>query len=71
MLPFQITGFLILAIDWALALILLWIGFKMIAAPLGLHIPISLSLGVLFGALATGVGASLLFNPPSKNDPQQ
>lgn len=35
------------ALTWALAGILGWIGFKMIAAPLGLHVPIAISLSVL------------------------
>ncbi len=43
------------ALAWALSGILAWISFKMIAAPLGLHVPIAISLSVLgvllFGAI--------------------
>jgi tellurite resistance protein TerC len=35
------------ALNWALAIILAWISFKLIAAPLGLHVPVAISLGVL------------------------
>lgn len=35
------------ALSWALAGILGWIGFKMIAAPLGLHVNVGISLAVL------------------------
>lgn len=35
------------ALTWALAGILAWISFKMIAAPLGLHVPVAISLAVL------------------------
>lgn len=52
------------AINWALAGILLWIGLKMIAAPLGFHPPIAVSLGILFTILTSGVAASLLFKTP-------
>ena len=52
------------AIDWSLAGILLWIGFKMIATPLGLHTPIAISLGVLFAVLGAGVMASLFLPAP-------
>lgn len=47
------------ALSWALAGILGWISFKMIAAPLGLHIPIAISLSVLavflFGSILLSV----------------
>ncbi len=47
------------ALSWALAGILAWISFKMIAAPLGLHIPIAISLSVLavflFGSILLSV----------------
>lgn len=35
------------ALSWALSGILAWISFKMIAAPLGLHVPVTISLIVL------------------------
>lgn len=41
------------ALSWALAGILAWISFKMIAAPLGLHVPVAISLSVL-GVLLVG-----------------
>lgn len=53
------------AIDWSLAIILLWIGFKMIAAPLGFHPPIAVSLSILFSILGAGVFASLFFRNPN------
>jgi len=34
------------ALNWSLAAVLLWIGFKMVVAPLGLHIAVPISLGV-------------------------
>lgn len=47
------------ALTWALAGILAWISFKMIAAPLGLHIPIVISLSVLgillFGSIFVSI----------------
>jgi len=49
------------ALDWSLALILVWIGFKMISAPLGLHTPVALNLGLLFVVLGLGTAISLLF----------
>lgn len=49
------------ALNWSLAAILLWIGVKMILAPLGFHPPIVVSLGVLFTLLGGGIAASLLF----------
>ena len=47
------------ALNWALAGILTWIGFKMVAAPLGLHVPVGISLGVLGLFLGGGVIVSL------------
>lgn len=41
------------ALNWGLAIILAWISFKLIAAPLGLHVPVGISLGVL-GSLFLG-----------------
>lgn len=55
-------------LNWALALILAWIGFKMIATPLGLHMPVAISLSVLFALLAGGIILSLFKeNPHHKN----
>jgi len=47
------------ALAWGLAGILAWISFKMIAAPLGLHVPIVLSLLVLAALLGGSIFASL------------
>lgn len=52
------------AIDWSLAAILLWIGVKMIGAPLGFHPPIALSLSILFVLLGAGVAASIFLKKP-------
>lgn len=58
------------AINWSLTIILLWIGLKMIAAPLGYHPPTAINLGILFSLFIVGVAASLLtknpFPPQSK-----
>lgn len=54
------------AINWSLAVILLWIGIKMILSPLGLHIPVALSLSVLFVVLSAGILASLLLKRPRR-----
>jgi tellurite resistance protein TerC len=48
------------ALSWALAGVLAWISFKMIAAPLGLHVSIALSLGVLAVLLIGSIVISLL-----------
>jgi len=56
------------AIDWSLALILVWIGVKMIATPLGFHPPIAISLGILFTLLALGFIVSLTFKNPYPHD---
>lgn len=53
------------ALDWSLALILVWIGFKMIAAPLGLHPSIAISLGVLFLIFISGLLVSLFVKNPN------
>ena len=55
------------ALNWALAAILAWIGFKMIAAPLGLHIPIGISLTILFLLLSAGLFVSLKWPHDSDN----
>lgn len=47
------------ALKWALAIILAWISFKMIVAPLGLHLPLWVSLSVLVLTLGGGVIVSL------------
>lgn len=47
------------ALAWALAGILAWIAFKMIAAPFGLHVPVAISLIVLALFFAGGIGFSL------------
>ncbi len=47
------------ALSWGLAGILAWISFKMIAAPLGLHVPVSISLAVLALFLAGSIALSL------------
>lgn len=49
------------ALSWALAGILAWISVKMIAAPLGLHVPVAISLGVLAGFLGGSILVSLIF----------
>lgn len=47
------------ALAWALAGILAWISFKMIAAPLGFHVPVAISLAVLatllFGSIIVSI----------------
>ncbi len=53
------------ALNWALAGILAWISGKMIIAPLGIHVPISLSLMVLGLLLTGGVAVSLKWKPAS------
>lgn len=47
------------ALTWALSGILAWISFKMIAAPLGLHVPVGISLLVLAAMLFGSIGVSL------------
>ncbi len=47
------------ALTWGLAGILAWISFKMIAAPLGLHVPVPISLAVLALLLGGSVFVSL------------
>ncbi len=57
------------ALDWSLAIILVWIGFKMIAAPLGLHPATYISLGLLFVVLGSGFVISLLVKNPNPHKP--
>lgn len=54
------------ALDWSLALILLWIGIKMIIAPLGYHPPVAVSLSILFVLLTAGILASLFLKNPNQ-----
>lgn len=49
------------ALSWALAGILGWISFKLIATPLGLHVPIYISLSVLATLLGGSILASLIW----------
>jgi tellurite resistance protein TerC len=56
------------ALDWALAVILVWIGSKMIATPLGFHAPISLSLGFLFVVFTAGTLASIFIKNPNPHN---
>lgn len=49
------------ALSWALSGILGWIAFKMIAAPLGLHVPIAISLIVLATFLFGSIFVSLIW----------
>lgn len=59
------------AINWALAIILAWIGIKMIMAPLGIHLPAAINLGVLFTLLTSGVLASIFLKNPIKTSPSK
>lgn len=47
------------ALSWALALILAWISFKLIATPLGFHVPVAVSLGVLAALFLGSIAVSL------------
>jgi tellurite resistance protein TerC len=49
------------ALAWALAGILAWISFKMIAAPLGFHVPVAISLAVLATLLFGSIIISIKF----------
>jgi tellurite resistance protein TerC len=57
------------ALDWSLACVLAWISIKMIAAPLGYHPPIAVSLGILFAIFTSGIVASLFFANPRNTTP--
>lgn len=57
------------ALAWALSGILAWISFKMIAAPLGLHVPVSISLLVLASLLFGGIVVSLRWPKKLKEHP--
>ena len=47
-------------LDKAVAVVLAWIGVKMVVDTAGVHVPTEVSLGVVVSVLAGGVGASLL-----------
>lgn len=49
------------ALTWALSGILAWISFKMIVTPLGLHVPIAISLAVLALFLGGSIAVSLIW----------
>ena len=49
------------ALSWALSGILAWISFKLIAAPLGLHVPIAISLSVLLTLLFGSIVVSVIW----------
>jgi len=55
----------------ALACVLLFVGGKMIAGYFGAHVPIAVSLGVVFSLLATGVIVSLLFPKKASAEPEE
>jgi tellurite resistance protein TerC len=55
------------ALTWSLGFVLTWIGFKMVAAPLGLHVPVAVSLGVLGLLLGGGIAVSLAFPKHHEN----
>jgi tellurite resistance protein TerC len=57
------------ALAWALSGILAWISFKMIATPLGLHVPISISLAVLATFLFGSIFVSLCWPKKLKEHP--
>ena len=56
-------------LDKAVALVLAWIGCKMIADFGGVHVDTAVSLGVVATLLAGGVGVSLAL--PEKQEPAQ
>lgn len=49
------------ALTWALSGILAWISFKMIVTPLGLHVPVAISLMVLALFLGGSIAVSLIW----------
>lgn len=57
------------ALAWGLSGILAWISFKMIAAPLGLHVPIAISLSVLAALLGGSIFVSLQWPKKVKQHP--
>lgn len=54
------------AIEWSLAVILLWIGAKMVATSFGYHLPVAVSLAVLFVVLGAGIAASIFVKKPGE-----
>lgn len=57
------------ALSWALSGILAWISFKMIAAPLGFHVPVAISLVVLAVFLFGSIFVSLKWPKKLKEHP--
>lgn len=57
------------ALSWGLSGILFWISFKMIAAPLGLHVPIAISLVVLASLLGGAIFVSMQWPKKVKEHP--
>ena len=55
-------------LDKSVALVLGFVGFKIIAEFLGLNVPTDLSLGIVGAILSIGVGTSLLFPGASSED---
>lgn len=53
------------ALTWALAGILAWISFKLIIAPFGYHIPVAISLSVLFAFLFGSILVSVIWKRKS------
>jgi predicted tellurium resistance membrane protein TerC len=53
-------------VKFSLAFILAFVGVKMLIEGLGVHISSGVSLGVIIGALAAGVGTSIIL---SKEEP--
>jgi tellurite resistance protein TerC len=57
------------ALTWALAGILAWIGFKMVVTPLGLHVPVWISLVVLALFLFGSILISIMFPKKTPEHP--
>lgn len=58
-------------LKFGISFILAFVGVKMIAAVSGFHIPITLSLAVIFTTLTVAVGASVLLRKMRHKEPQQ
>lgn len=56
------------ALKWAITIILIWISFKLIIAPFGLHVPQLLNLGILVGTLVLAILLSWVTMPPKPAD---
>lgn len=54
------------ALAWGLSAILLWIAIKLILAPLGFHVPVAISLGVLALLLGGSIAVSLIWKKQAK-----